>query len=818
MAPPTLHALSALTLTVAALLCGAAPAPAPPLLDDGDAPHNAPEAWARAFAAGISSSIGGRALQGGGASTITFSAVSIAHGGNVTVTAQLDPALFPAPIQDSTSFYVALYAPRQPGAAVDLDGSTPVRYQVCAADAGFAKSGVASFRFALNNLHSGGYSAYLIKGGLAGPVSPPPAPPTQKTWVAGGSKPWTSLTGANGTRARSFAGAVLAVSTQPLVFLAPNEPTMVRVTPGNFAGEFRVTWAHDVGTTGGVVTYSPRADLSGAVKFLAPPPTTLTTEDVCALGPAATTGFRDFGAQFTAELDLRAYGGATIYYSVGASGGGSAPPSASAVLALRVPELPGAFSGRPQLWLSWADQGLGYHDESFPGRSYNNGVVALATADALAADVAALAPAAGGGMALQGLTVAGDATYADGYESVYEDYFSMMSGLLPSSPFLLSSGNHEQDWALGAQYDSPTGRTRSSSFWSNASGVAADNSISSGGECGMAFLLLPTAAATPARPYYSYAAGLMTVLSVSSEFDMAPGSPQGDWLRAALGAVDRSATPFVMLYMHRSLYVKPTAKAGAWPTYDNKFAGDWSGMQYFNAMLEPLLVAYGVDVVYTGHTHVTQRNCATRNFTCVQRPTLAADGFVEYRQPPAPVSYVIGNLGANTDNTNSNAAPPWLDFESAAFAYARIVVRSATVLEVTLVDVFSGAAIDRSRIVKAAPPAPAPAPIAKDADSGAAIGGAVAGVLLLAALGLFLAGNARARGLLASRTYSPFGEVVAIENPSSPRQAGAAAPETPALAGVVVAADGGSVGGGGDSRRARVESARALQVARVVEA
>jgi len=302
----------------------------------------------------------------------------------------------------------------------------------------------------------------------------------------------------------------------------------------------------------------------------------------------------------------------------------------------------------------------------------------------------------------------------------------------------------------------------------------------------------------------------LTVLSISSELDLAAGSPQGTWLRAALAAVDRSVTPFVMLYMHRSPYVKPTAKAGAWPKYDSKFAGDWSGMLYFNAVLEPLLVQFGVDLVYSGHTHVTQRACATLNFTCVQRPSPSAsgDGFLEYSAPAAPVYLVVGNLGANTDGVSSSAPPPWLDFESAAFAYARVVVRSTTVLEVSLVDILSGAVIDRSRIVKAAPPPAASAAGAKKED-GAAIGGAVAGVLALGAIGIWAAGNARVHGLFGKLAYTHFSETRETVNPA------AALPPRVLLTGVVVALppDAAAAVGPADARRARVASARALGAA-----
>lgn len=340
----------------------------------------------------------------------------------------------------------------------------------------------------------------------------------------------------------------------------------------------------------------------------------------------------------------------------------------------------------------------------------------------------------------------------------------------------LDPAQHELDWAAGPQYDSPTGKTRSASFWSTGAGVPADNSISSGGECGLAYKLLPSGGATSAAPYYAFAAGLTTVVSITTELNLTAGSAQGEWLRATLAAIDRSVTPWVMVYGHRSPYVKP--KSGSWGNYDARYAGDWNSMQYFAAALEPLLLRYSVDLVYSGHTHVTQRNCATANFSCVQKPTPSAsgDGFVEYTSPQAPVYLVVGNLGANTDGTNAaNTPPPWLDFESASFAYARVVVRSAAVLEVTLVDTGSGLAIDRSRIVKAAPLPPGNAAAAAK-PSGAVIGASVAGALLAVGAIVVVASNSKARALLSrgriATRYAPFETASAAANPAGPGSAG----------------------------------------------
>ncbi len=64
-----------------------------------------------------------------------------------------------------------------------------------------------------------------------------------------------------------------------------------------------------------------------------------------------------------------------------------------------------------------------------------------------------------------------------------------------------------------------------------------------------------------------------------------------------------------------------------------------------------LLLQYSVDIAVSGHTHVTQRHCATKNFTCVANSTLAIDGVHEYVAPPAPIFYNLGNAGANSDNS-----------------------------------------------------------------------------------------------------------------------------------------------------------------------
>merc|ERR1711957_1136018 len=69
------------------------------------------------------------------------------------------------------------------------------------------------------------------------------------------------------------------------------------------------------------------------------------------------------------------------------------------------------------------------------------------------------------------------------------------------------------------------------------------------------------------------------------------GSKQYAWLASDLAKVDRTRTPWVIVELHR-------------PMYNNeKYSGDYSVAQGFQAQFEELLVQYDVDLVLAGHYH-----------------------------------------------------------------------------------------------------------------------------------------------------------------------------------------------------------------------
>jgi len=105
--------------------------------------------------------------------------------------------------------------------------------------------------------------------------------------------------------------------------------------------------------------------------------------------------------------------------------------------------------------------------------------------------------------------------------------------------------------------------------------------------------------------YYSFDYGPAKHIIVSAYSSMEPDSEQYQWLVDTMEAVDRSTTPWVLVTIHVPIY--------------NTFALHKHDLQIFAAQehLEPLLVKYNVNLVFTGHIHAYQRtsNVALGNVT-----------------------------------------------------------------------------------------------------------------------------------------------------------------------------------------------------------
>lgn len=309
----------------------------------------------------------------------------------------------------------------------------------------------------------------------------------------------------------------------------------------------------------------------------------------------------------------------------------------------------------------------------------------------------------------------------------------MMESTTASVPLMISSGNHESDYYLHGSTISgastPFNGTKTSGFsdyWSTSS----TPSISSGGECGVSFKIWPSGTATPAKPWYSYAMGLVTVVVYSTEHNITMGSEQWNWLRDTLASVDRTATPWIITTGHRAAYVD-TGK----PFDVSSWAGDVNVMRYTWSYVDPLMATYNVSLHYSGHTHVTQRHCAAYQGVCKANTTTASDGVAVYSDPGYPVYYSLGNAGAVQDSGSNVWGKNFTLWSSSSFAYASVTVKGRTMLEVNVFDPSTGNVLDTARIVNSKNALP-PAPSSGAASSGM-VGLALAAVVAVATAVIF---------------------------------------------------------------------------------
>jgi len=144
--------------------------------------------------------------------------------------------------------------------------------------------------------------------------------------------------------------------------------------------------------------------------------------------------------------------------------------------------------------------------------------------------------------------------------------------------------------------------------------------------------------------YFSWPMGPVFFISVDSEHDLAPGSPQHAWINATLAAVDRSVHPWIVATMHHPVL-----------SSDSDEVPDHTPGGARGAALEPLFREWGVDVVVQGHQHNYERTAAVYNGTVVGLP----DAANAYHAPGAPVYIVAGTSGAVLDYEKWIAPTPW---------------------------------------------------------------------------------------------------------------------------------------------------------------
>lgn len=202
-------------------------------------------------------------------------------------------------------------------------------------------------------------------------------------------------------------------------------------------------------------------------------------------------------------------------------------------------------------------------------------------------------------MRISGLNMvlhAGDLSYADCKQPLWDHFGNMIQPLAKSIPWMVGPGNHEIEFTTnGNLYLAFEERYKMPQIKSAEMGD----------------IIIPPATMANGNPYccpsifqsvydygnayFSYDAGMAHIIYLNPYSVSEKGSKQWMWLEMDLLRVDRKTTPWVIVVMH-----------GPWYN-SNKAHHDEKQTVMMRDAMEDLFYDYGVDIAFTGHVHAYER-------------------------------------------------------------------------------------------------------------------------------------------------------------------------------------------------------------------
>jgi hypothetical protein len=247
-------------------------------------------------------------------------------------------------------------------------------------------------------------------------------------------------------------------------------------------------------------------------------------------------------------------------------------------------------------WISIADHGI-----STEG---------LAVSDAIIADSTA-----------QMVTISGDISYANGDQSIWDDYFDAQEASMMKIPWVTAVGNHENE--PGREFEAYEHRF-------DADGIEETEPF-----------------------WYSLDVPGVHMVFMSTEHPYDAGSAQFEWLENDLASVDRTVTPFVIVYGHKPMYSS------------NSYHGSEVSLR---DALEAMYIEAGVDLVIAGHDHFYERTWP------VAAGSVTDKGQDSRFSRGAPIHLVIGIAGRSAYEELDEPQPEWSAYrENSSYGWTRLV-------------------------------------------------------------------------------------------------------------------------------------------------
>lgn len=207
----------------------------------------------------------------------------------------------------------------------------------------------------------------------------------------------------------------------------------------------------------------------------------------------------------------------------------------------------------------------------------------------------------------------GDISYADGSPAIWDDFQGSIEPISSVVPYAVTVGNHDYGWlpGIGKKKHHHSQVVDASGLdkpylppWGNFGG-------DSNGECGYPLVnrfVMPQSrhSSVPSRApfWYSVRMGPAHFVILSGEHDVSAGSEQRAWMDSEFEAINRSNTPWVVVLIHRPLYV-------VLPHKSNRIVGE-----HLAEMLEDTFIEQKVSLVVSGHVHSMSRSCPLLKGKC----------------------------------------------------------------------------------------------------------------------------------------------------------------------------------------------------------
>ena len=211
------------------------------------------------------------------------------------------------------------------------------------------------------------------------------------------------------------------------------------------------------------------------------------------------------------------------------------------------------------------------------------------------------------------LILSGDISYANGDQSVWDDYFRENEPSMSTMPWMVVPGNHENEPGYG--FDAYETRFE-----------------------------IPNDSNTDL--YHAFTVGPVRFIGISTEHDFSTGSTQHSWLgdELATANANRDNTPWLVVYGHKPMYTSHGDETG----HDIN--------ETIRQQLETLFVDNEVDIVIWGHDHFYERTWPVIDSVVQEKGTFGKGG--EFAGTHAPIHLVVGTAGRGSYDY-SEEQPEW---------------------------------------------------------------------------------------------------------------------------------------------------------------